>query len=55
MECKKKLKLEQFPKQGDICCVKDNLDIGFPWFIEFTEEDENIAKINKKFYYIIYD
>jgi hypothetical protein len=54
MECKKKLKLEQFPKKGDICCVKDNLDAGFPWFSTFTEEDENVAKANKKFYYIIY-
>ena len=54
MECKKKLKLEQFPKKGDICCVKDILDAGFPFFITFTEVDENIAKVNKKFYYIIY-
>lgn len=55
MECKKKLKLEQFPKKGQICCLKSNLDRDFPWFMEFSEDDENIAKANKSFYYIIYD
>ena len=50
----KQLKLEQFPKEGDVACLKDNIDNDFYWFQEFSKEDEKIAKANKKFYYIIY-
>lgn len=50
----KQLKLKQFPKEGEIACLKKNLDARFPFFTEFSKEDESIAKANKKFYYIIY-